>query len=649
MGGIVLGLLATEGKTPAQEFPPGAWRDSLESVEIRAPKQRPVRPLEARWVYFSPGGRGDTVSRTQREVYGMESLASLLTDQYPVFVHRYGVNGMASLSMRGASSAQTQVYWNGIPIQNPALGQADLSDLAVELMEEIRLIYGGGGALWGSGQVGGGLVLGSGLPFSDSGRRHSLRVKGGAGSFGQGLGSLQWTHSAEKVAWSLGYRQAGARNDFPYDHPNRGSVRMDHARAQSRAWMAQGAARFGKIMAQTSVWAQDGQREIPAALFESRSTKGIEDQSLRWSLNLDRESQKSRTYLIGGWTWEQSRFEDQAIGLQSGIRSQQVYAEAGWEHRLGNRGRWRLFAPLQWAWALTEDGRTRAFQQQRALATALALPFARKGRVAASLRWAAADGPPLLLPSISMGYQATSWGRISGNFQRSYRQPSLFERYIQPGGNPDLRPEQGWNLDMGVDLEFHLASFGSIRHSSAGFFRWIDDWVFWMGGSIWTPHNLHAVFSRGWETDTRWEQSIGNFHWSLGGRTAYILSTQGPSTSPGFSLEGFQIPYSPRYRAQAMARLSWEGWSLQYTHGYTGYRFTSLDESQFLQPYQLGHLRLGWASSKARHPWQVQVQLLNLWNTPHQLAAFRPMPGRHFMVGIQRQFNWLFPHQGKDG
>ncbi len=638
---VVLSFLVGISPAWAQDPPSGILRDSLETVEIRARRIQAASPLEARWRHYLPGGRMDTVSRDQRETYGLETMESLISDQYPVFVHRYGVNGMASLRLRGSSSAQTQVFWNGIPIQNPAHGQADLSVLAVELMEDIRLVYGGGGALWGSGQVGGGLILGSSVPLADSGRHSTLRGRFGAGSFGQKQGSLKWVGAGPRAGISIGYRQAYSGNDFPYVHPDQGNQRMAHARTGSRAFMIHAAHRAGTWNAQTSLWWQDGRREIPPALFESYSAKTLEDQSLRWSISMDRPLERGRIYFLGGWARDQSRFADQAIDLHSGILSHQLYGEAGWEKNLPAGGRWRIFVPLQFSQARTDDGKTSAMQQQNALTGAISLPFADyKGLAAVSLRWNLADGNSLILPSASLGYTARPWIRFRGSMQRSYRLPNLFELYIQPGGNPDLRPEQGWSLDMGTEARWPMGENGEGSHESSVFFRWVEDWIFWTGGSIWTPHNLHAVFSRGWETQTRWKGKFRIWQWTLGLSTAYILSTQGPSADPGFPLEGYQIPYSPRYRAQAMARLHWRNLSLQYTHGYTGYRFTTLDESQYLQPYSLGHLRLGWEGHHQRRSWQVKAQILNLWDADHQLAAHRPMPGRHYMLGIQWEGSW---------
>lgn len=618
-----------------------AFSDSLDAIEVRARRIIQATPLSARWQYYSPGGIMDTLDTDQLNRYGFQTVDALLSDQYPVFVHRYGVNGMSSLRIRGASAAQTQVYWNGIPLQNPAHGQADLSTLAVDLMEEVRLLYGGGGALWGAGHMGGGLYLATPLAWADTGSHFAWRARLGAGSFGQRQTSIQGKGASGKWAYSLGAWQSQARNDFPYEHPEKGQRRMDHAGFRSRALIAQMGRRIRGGQIQTSFWWQNSYKELPAALFERYSVKTQWEHSYRWSMNLEKSLGRGRAFLIGGWTSDRSRYEDSAIDLVSGLQSHLFFAEAGWEQSLNKGRRLRVFIPVQFSFTRTGDDHRLASQHQEALGLAIHWPFDDHRWVAGlAARLASFDGHRLVLPSASIQFQPIEKGILTMNLQRSYRRPSLFERFLEPGGNPRLLPEQGWGMDLGAVYTL-VAGSHQIRHRSTVFARQVQDWIIWMGGSIWTPHNLNAVFSRGWETDTEWRKASGPIQWTLGVRSAYIRSTQGPGSIMGGNLEGYQIPYSPRYRIQALGSAAWRKWSLQYTHGYTGYRFTSLDESQYLEPYDLGHFRLDWNWEAGSWTGMVQAQVLNCWNQDHRLAAYRPMPGRHWMLGIQCQ--WKSP------
>src|ERR1043165_3827875 len=96
------------------------------------------------------------------------ALSTLLSQQMPVFVKSYSFNGLATLHFRGASAAQSQVLWNGVPIQNASLGVADVSTMPVLFMNKVSVVYGGSGALLGSGNVGGALLLENEQPLFDT-------------------------------------------------------------------------------------------------------------------------------------------------------------------------------------------------------------------------------------------------------------------------------------------------------------------------------------------------------------------------------------------------------------------------------------------------------------------------------------------------
>src|SRR3972149_1839863 len=69
--------------------------------------------------------------------FSHETLADLLAQSSDISVKSYGVGGSATPSFRGTSASQTQLPWNNISINNPMLGQADLSLIPVGLIDKI--------------------------------------------------------------------------------------------------------------------------------------------------------------------------------------------------------------------------------------------------------------------------------------------------------------------------------------------------------------------------------------------------------------------------------------------------------------------------------------------------------------------------------
>ena len=82
------------------------------------------------------------------------------------FFKEYGVSGSATISKRGADATQTQVLWNGLPINHPMLGMMDFNGIATFGMDELVLIEGGNSAMYGSGSVGGTVMLNNKVSFN---------------------------------------------------------------------------------------------------------------------------------------------------------------------------------------------------------------------------------------------------------------------------------------------------------------------------------------------------------------------------------------------------------------------------------------------------------------------------------------------------
>jgi iron complex outermembrane receptor protein len=99
-----------------------------------------------------------------------------------------------------------------------------------------------------------------------------------------------------------------------------------------------------------------------------------------------------------------------------------------------------------------------------------------------------------------------------------------------------------------------------------------------------------------------------------------------------------QVMYVPIHQALGKAEFSYQTWTLGYRHRYTGYRFTTADESDFLPSFQLGEFSLE-KSFYSRRKWKekavIRLDVLNLYNTYFETIALRPQPGRHFRLTLE--------------
>ncbi len=305
---------------------------------------------------FAPGEYSMQIDSTTLKQYKMQNLSTLLTQQTPVFVKSYSFNGLATLNFRGASAAQSQVYWNGVPIQNAALGVADISTLPVLFLSKVNLVYGGSAALWGSGNVGGALLLEEAKPFFDSGRK-ALSVSLAAGSYSQYSAGLEAMLSTKKWYFSLKGLGQTALNDFTYTTETGSKQEMPNSTLKSGSILLNTAYKINDYNTIAfSGWYQQYARAIPPALFETYSDKQQKDGSTRMLLTWNRNKNKgSEWYAKASFIKDDIRYDDSSILLHTTNTSYQYYQEIGWRKDFGQPGALLLFMPVQVAWMNQQD------------------------------------------------------------------------------------------------------------------------------------------------------------------------------------------------------------------------------------------------------------------------------------------------------
>lgn len=605
---------------------------NLPEVKIEGERSEKVSGDE-KITRFIPGQKVVHIDSIVLQQYKFQNMANLISQQTSAFVKSYGFNGLATLNFRGASAAQSQVLWNGIPLQNAALGISDLSTLPVAMIDRVNIVYGGSSALWGSGNVGGALLLENDLPVFDSIRRKEMALSLGAGSFHQYSGGARVAFHDRR--WSIsanGFVQS-ARNDFRYTRSGN-EVPNDNARLYSLGFMMNGAYRIaeGNTLS-ISAWFQNFDREIPAALFEAYSVKDRVDQSKRVMLHWRKEHERSQVYLKTALIEDHLRFADEAIGLTTANRSYQSYTEWGMRRSFGKRHTVLLFVPVNYSWMKDAAG-----QQLRAgVSASYVLALLRdKIRISTQASQQVIDRETVFLPGINASYAVLNWLTFRVNVQKSYRAPTLNELYYSPGGNPSLAPERGWTQDAGYTLKAGIARGLQLYHDVSVFNRDIKDWIVWFGGAIWTPHNIAEVKSRGMETENKLTYRKGNTVIHLGLNTAYVLATTQRSYAPNDGSIGKQIPYAPRYNGQLNAGITYKSLYINYNHTYTGYRFYTTDESAWVEPYHTGNVQLSYLLRLGgQRSLLLSGQANNIFNQQYQVVAQRPMPGTNFLFGAR--------------
>ena len=650
--GLLAGPSAARAQVPvrASGGPPDSLRLARRPHRLSEVRVRAVGPER-----FATGSRHYTADSATLSQYRNGTVAELLQERTPLYIRNYGPGQLASLSIRGTSAQHTAVLWNGLNITLPTLGQNDFALLPVGANTGLAVQPGPAAALYGSGAIGGAVLLSS-TPDWRPGLRGTLQAD--AGSFGLGGGSVALAGAGEAVAVRLAASYRYAANNYPYTTQEFGGpVRRTLAGAALRhQWSLapEVALRVGKGGQLTaSAWLTDTDREVqPAAIGTNRHAREL-DQSRRFVLGY-RYQASARTQWAVRTAWFEDVLNYRDDGLVSDSRVRTTQAQAEYTAAVGTRGSLRLGAEVQHFSAALSDYVSPVTTENRAAAFALFRYDPNPGlRLTANLRQAALPQGRPLTPTIglewdlwtrypltdSLGHSATQSLTFKASAARSYRAPTLNERYWNPGGNPSLRPETGLGYEAGLLHHLSLAPRTTLQTELTAYRQLVDDWVQWTPGpeGYWRPRNLRQVLTQGIEASTMLVLRRGAHHFTSRAAYAYTQARTRRATPDDPVPVGQPLAYVPAHTGTFGLDYAWRGWRAGATATATGYRYTDATAQGFLPGYGLLGGSVGYALRPAgsRAEALLLVQATNLLNHAYESYEGRPAPPRAVVLSLR--------------
>ena len=142
------------------------------------------------------------------------TLNQQIGDELPVYFKTYGSGQLSTVAFRGTSASHTAVLWNGIPVNSPTLGQTDFSLWPSFLLDDIAVQFGNSASLYGTGDIGGSVLLESSKPVLEG--RYDLTVLSQVGSFGQYTNGISTSYGNSNLLGKTKIFHHYLENNFTY-------------------------------------------------------------------------------------------------------------------------------------------------------------------------------------------------------------------------------------------------------------------------------------------------------------------------------------------------------------------------------------------------------------------------------------------------
>ncbi|WP_289770369.1 TonB-dependent receptor [uncultured Duncaniella sp.] len=623
------------------------------------------------------------------------SMADVLAFNSSVFVKSYGRATLSTVAFRGTSPSHTQVTWNGMRINNPMLGMTDFSTIPAYFIDQASLLHGTSSVNETGGGLGGLVRLGT-LPDVPEG--FNAQYVQGIGSFSTFDEFVRVTYGNDHWSSSTRAVYSSSPNDYEYtNHDKKVNIYDDdhnivgqyHPKERNRSGSFKDFHILQEVYYNTlrgdrfgvNAWFVNSNRELPmlttdygkASDFENRQR----EHTFRGILSWDHNRSNWRTGVKGGYvhTWMGYDYKREvapdnwAVMTRSRSKVNTIYGQIDGEYNPSRRWYFTANVSAHQHFVRSEDkniilqeggnGIVGYDKGRIELSGAFSAKWQATDRIGMSLvlreemfgeKWA-----PLTPAFFIDGLVARRWNvMLRASVSRNHKFPTLNDMYFLPGGNPDLRSEEGWTYDAGMSFDIGGESLesGSRAIALGGSVTWfdsyIDDWIIWLPTTkgFFSPRNVKKVHAYGIEVKGNMAlRPAKGWLIDLNGSYSWTPSiNEGEKMSPADMSVGKQLPYVPKHSASVTGRLSWQSWSFLYKWAYYSERFTMSSNDYtltgHLPDYFMSNVSLEKGLSFKPLDMQLKLAVNNLFNEDYMSVLSRPMPGINFefFIGITPKF-----------
>jgi vitamin B12 transporter len=600
----------------------------------------------------------DVIDKEEIERRNAADLAGLLQDALNININSYGAFGSQSgVTLRGFDSKRVAFLIDGVPADSITNGKFDLSQIDLNSIERIEVIYGGSDSKFNvSGALGGVINI-----ITVKKQRQGWRFGGSVsntsampGKYRDRDGIKQNPHYEDLLDtqnYSLFTAYGGddfsltanifanrAGNHFLFmDYTNRmrrkdNNEIWDMGASTSAVWEF---SNLSKLIASSSFYY--GDKNFPTSGFSSRfgvqndfttrqslmleAPRAFHDDlaaelSLTWNFNkLDytppedaasRHDQQSLN-LINRWNWYFSGW----LTLRSGLDYSFFFLDST-EYGSRKRHNGGIYITAEFNF----DKKVLLIPSIKAVATG------------------ETEFETALVPKLGLVWNITDSFTLKNNYFRSFKFPDFEELYWTGGGsygNPDLHPEDGWGGDIGTVWRITE----SIQFETAFFTQWIKNSIHWYArpGGIWRPENVGEAIFFGADGKISFEfpVSLGfikKIETSLSYQylRSYLLSF-------GYDFDSSKrVPYNPEHTIGGSFGVFWDTGSFLVSGHFESIRYNDRANLTVLEPYFLLNATV---NQKIGGHFSAFAALRNILNTSYESFYDYPMPGITLTLGCR--------------
>jgi len=608
------------------------------------------------------------IEKEQIERSGASDIANLLQNTLALNIIRHGAYGnQTGINLRGFDSKRVAFLINGIPVNSSLDGKFDISQIDINTIERIEVVYGGSDSRYNvSGAFGGVINI-----ITADRQKHGLAFYASAsntsvipGEYRDRSGEIHTPHledlvdtqsytfsaiyGSEAISFTANIFANRAENHFLFIDRYSYIRRKDNNEIRDIGFNSSFIKNFSslnKLIASTN-WYY-GNKNFPNSGFSANFGNQMDfsarqslmfetpfifhenltaEFSLTWNFNrmnytspseeISRHDLQSLT-AINRWNWH----VNDLLILRSGIDYSFKYLNST---EMNNRSR--------------QDGGFYITTEYKPVDSFMLIPSAK------IIFTSENSGNLAIMPKLGILWNITDDLTVKNNYFRNFKFPDFEELYwnnsgsndMNSAGNPNLHPEDGWGADLG--LLWHITKLLKIENTL--YTQWLKNSIHWYLGNnnTWQPENVGEAVFFGLDNKIKYDIPIQK---SLLEKITLTLSYNylySYLLSFGYTFaSNKRIPYNPVHTIGSSVNFYWETGSLLVSGIYESLRYHDRANLIKLNPNFLLNASVNQELSKGI---TLFCSLQNILNTSYESFYDYPMPGITLTLGLRAKLEF---------
>ncbi|GLQ73163.1 TonB-dependent receptor domain-containing protein [Vibrio penaeicida] len=573
----------------------------------------------------------DVITQEQIQNLQIKSLTEALSLLPGVQIAQNGGRGQSSsVFVRGTSSSQIIVLYNGVRIGSATTGSANFTSIPLVGVERIELVKGARAAVYGADAIGGVINIVS----SSGADEDSISIQVGAGSdnYRQGaaavsskVGDSSWINMSVNTESSDGFDVVGTGPEQPDDDGySRQDIIFEFGTQLSPVWTAKVMGFHHKGMSEYESYSSSGNLspdEQETTLYNYAAVLGYAGQKYRSSLSVSMNRDDSNNK-GGEFPGSQLITDRQAINWINAYQlTDSVTVQAGVDLTKDSVADSKIWSSNVYK---KYDGTSRknnavfasAFYQNQGLQLEASLRHDDNEVYGSKSTW-----------QLGAGYLINQSWRLVASGGTAFRAPTYNDLYWPGYGNEDLKPEESLNVEAGVEFFSDLADVRLVGYSN-------------------TITNLVSYQSKGEELKNS-DATINGIELSsqfTTGELSHSLSLDFLDHNNKVNVAGWGQPEDVQdkklarranFAAKWLVSYEYNNWRGDLAYQYQGKRYDDAKNTTELDPYSLVNLTLAYQLTEQ---WKLRGKVENLFNTQYQTAHKYETQDRAYFVNASYQF-----------